>query len=161
MSMRRLGLLLLLSLLAIALPTRGAAQTQQWSAVQQEVWRAVDGMCSGVYRGDVAALYQHVHPDLVWWNTMNDLPGDYATAKALDTAELMHGPKWLAGMCSPVTIQVFDTFAVVNAYARGLREGAAGQAPVVQNARLHFVMKKEGNQWLQVANYLDFNPRGM
>lgn len=56
--------------------------------------------------------------------------------------------------------QVFDTFAVVNAYGRGLLEPVASrQGPEWQTLRLHMTWRRDGNGWLQVANYLDLTQR--
>jgi hypothetical protein len=116
-------------------------------------------MCQSFYKGDVAGLYEYIHPEEIWWNTGSDVPGDYQAAKSFDTALMGQGRKWLTGTCTPLTIQVFETFAVVNAYSRGYRQPLPGQDPQWETGRLHFVMKKEGAKWLQVANYLDFTQR--
>lgn len=158
--MRKLFLILTLVLL-FSFGVSLNARAQQWTAAQNEVWSAVSGMCDSYYRGDVEGLYKFVHRDLVWWNTSNDVPGNYAAAKAQDTAAIGASRKWLTGSCTPITIQVFDNFAVVNAYGRGYRDAGPGQDSKWETTRLHFVMKKEGKNWLQVANYLDSTQRSV
>jgi len=137
-----------------------AAEAQQWSSAQQEVWKAVSEMVGHFYNNEIAEGYEYVHPEFVWWNNGNDVPGsDYELSKNEDTIFAAHARKWLSGSCTPLTIQAFDTFAVVNCYCRGYREAAAGQDPQWRTMRALLVMKKEGGKWLQVSNYIDFTQR--
>ena len=143
----------IVTLVVLAMPLNVIAQA--WSPEQQEVWEVVEEMNQRFTSGDITGGYEFIHPDVVWWNTTNDVPGDYETAKKLDTVFGEHARKWLVNICTPLTIQVFDTFAVVNTYCRGFRETEAGQDPEWQTRRRHFVMKKEGTKWLLVANFFD------
>ena len=62
---------------------------------------------------------------------------------------------WLVAVCTPLTIQAFETFAVVNTYCRGLRRDSATGSLEFVTKRWHFVMKKEGDRWMLVSNYGD------
>jgi len=145
----------LLLFASIILFTSVEATAQQWSPEQQEVWQAVNEMSNFFSSGDIEAAYEFIHPELIWWNTNEDVPGDYETAKKLDTAFAENGRKWLTRSCTPLTIQVFEGFAVVNGYCRGFRETEEGKDPEYKTLRLLNVMKKEGAKWLQVANFID------
>ena len=52
----------------------------------------------------------------------------------------------------PLTIQVFDDLAVVNAYLRGFQTQPGG-SPTFVTRRWHSVWKNEGGRWLQVSNF--------
>ena len=150
----------LVTMAALALSSPLTSEAQEWSADQLEVWAVVSQLCEAFYENDVEGVYELTSPEFVIWNTGNDVPGDYETAFALDSVEWPQGRQWLTGNCSPLTIQVFDTFAVVNAYGRALLEPiASGQGPEWQTMRLHMTWRRDGNGWLQVANYLDFTQR--
>lgn len=136
-----------------------AAEAQEWSPAQKEVWKAVSEMNARFYGGDMAGLYEFIDRDFVWWNTANDVPGDFESARKGDGAYWSHARKWLHGSCVPLTIQAYDTFAVVNTYCRGHREAAPGQDPQWEAVRILYVMRKKDGRWLQTANYIDFKQR--
>jgi len=134
-------------------------EAQQWSPAQEEVWKVVSEMNDRFYSGDIDGLYEFIDPNVVWWNTGSDVPGDYQGAKKLDTLIASHGRKWLYGTCTPQTIQAFDLFAVVNMFCRGLLEAEAGQDPESRTMRGHLVMKREGSSWMLVSNFFDLTQR--
>jgi ketosteroid isomerase-like protein len=135
------------------------AEAQEWSPAQKEVWKTVVEMNARFYSGDMAGLYEFIDRDFVWWNTANDVPGDYESAKKLDTAYWANARKWLDASCVPLTIQAHETFAVVNTYCRGHRAASPGQDPQWEAVRILYVMKKKDGRWLQTANFIDFKQR--
>ena len=59
---------------------------------------------------------------------------------------------------TPLTIQVFGDFAVVNAYVRGFMSEFGGE-PAWFTLRWHSGWAKEGENWLCVSNFLYFEPQ--
>ncbi len=143
----------------VVLALSSTASAQTWSSEQQEVWKAVDEMILRFASGDVERAFEFVHPDIVWWNSANDVPGGYDAGKRHDTMFWQNARRRISHDCVPLTIQVYDTFAVVNAFCRDNLEPRAGEDPEWSTLRLHLVMKKEGSRWLQIANYLDLTRR--
>lgn len=142
--------------LSVLLPLTAAAQTRTWTSEQQEVWQAVERLALAFNRGDMKTVYEGVHPDFVFWNSDNAVPGDRDTAQTLDTAfwgvvdARMHGTT-----VTPVTITVIGDVAAVHAYVRGYRAIGEGE-PQFSAVRWTSVWKKEDDgRWLQILNYAD------
>lgn len=145
----------------LLLATPGPGLAQELTAEQEEVWSAFSQEIAHYVAGEIEASYQHVHPDFVWWNNGNSVPGDYGAAQTLDTASAEYGGKWLSYDLTPLTIQVHGDYAVLNAYMRGFREDGRGGTPTWTTMRFHNDWLKEDGRWLLIANYLHFEgPRG-
>jgi len=56
---------------------------------------------------------------------------------------------------TPLTIVVYDDFAVINMYVRGFFQ-VPGSDPTFTTQRLLSVWKKEDGKWMMVANYGEF-----
>lgn len=144
--MRSLSVVSLLLLL-----TASTAAAQRWTPEQEEVWKAVEAAAMAYTSGDVS--YETVHPDFVFWNAGNSVPGDREAARALDTAfwgavgARMHGRS-----ITPLTILVFDDVAAVHAYIRGY-QAFGEETPKFAGIRWTSVWKKEDGKWLQALNY--------
>ena len=150
--MRRFTLAALGLLLAFA----SVAPAQELTAEQQEVWTAFEQEVALWVSGDMEANYEFVHPDFVWWNSGNSVPGDYDAAWILDNGSADYAGKWVAYDLTPLTILVYDDFAVLNAYMRGFREDRPGGDAKWTTLRLHNDWKKDDGRWRLVANYIDF-----
>jgi ketosteroid isomerase-like protein len=129
---------------------------QELTPEQQEVWTAVEALVDHFTSGELEAAYEYLHPELVWWNTGNSVPGSRDEAWELDNAFAMYAGKWLAHTLTPLAVVVSGDAAAVYAYQRGFREDTPGGNASWATMRLVFVMKKEDGRWLQLANYLHF-----
>lgn len=129
---------------------------QQWSAEQKEVWKALEEQSAAWTSGDMDAAEKFLHPDFVFWNNRNAIPGDRATAMALDRAWFGSGARFEVSVHTPLTILVYDDIAVLNFYARGYL-AQPGEQPRWSTAQLSNVWKKENGRWLllSVHGYLE------
>jgi ketosteroid isomerase-like protein len=140
--------------LAVLLPL--TLQAQEWSAEQQEVWTQVERHLVAFHAGDMETAYESVHPDFVFWNSNNSVPGDRSSAWELDRIFFRElGGIWHTALFTPLTILVYDDFAVINFYVRGLLQEPGG-VPSFTTIRWLNVWKKETGGWMLVANYGDF-----
>lgn len=147
-------LIAFLAVLLLATPRPGVAQ--ELTAEQEEVWSTFSQGIAHWVAEDIEALYEHVHPDFVWWNNGNSVPGDYDAAWTLDTASAELEGKWLSYDLTPLTIQIHGDHAVINAYMRGFREDGRGGTPTWTTMRFHENWMKEDGRWRLIANYLHF-----
>lgn len=138
---------------AVSLALSGPVAAEELSAAQQDVWETVSVSHELFLQGKIDESFKYIHKDVVWWNKVTPVPGDYDSAYLLDQAFDTHTGKWLAYDIVPLTVLVFDTFAVVNFYVRGLREETPGGNAILVHQRYHNTWKKEGGRWLLVANY--------
>lgn len=140
----------------LLLCSSSTALSQEWSAEQKEVFTAVQKLADYFFDGDIDSLSREsTHPDMIVWNPGLSVPGDKATADKLDKAWFGLGGEFHAVTVVPLTIQVYDDFAIVNASVRGIRKQPGGN-PAMFDDRWHSVWKKEDGKWLQIANYVDF-----
>jgi len=128
---------------------------QEWSDEQIEVWNVVEKLVNHFWDGDIDAVSEMVHPDFIFWGSPNPVPGNKDMAVKWDKVMAERGGQYIAMRATPLTIQVFDGFAVVNFYVRGYQEANPGGAPAWATRRILMVLKQEGDTWLQVANYVD------
>ena len=145
--------IILSAVLVMAAPLTAAAQ--QWTPEQLEVWEAVEWTAVAFNQGDMSVSYEAVHPDFVFWNSDNSVPGDREAAFALDTA--LWGPvgsRMYGTTASPLTILVYGDFAAVHAYVRGYRS-VGSRDPEFSAIRWTSAWKKEDGKWLQILNYID------
>lgn len=146
----------LLAILLVMIPSTATAQ--KWTPEQEEVKAAVEATVRLFNEGDMNKSYELVHPDFVFWNGENAVPGDRETAFTLDSA--VWGPvgtRSYGATVTPLTIKVFDDVAAVHAYIRGYRSVGDGE-PEFSAVRWTTVWKKEDGKWLQILNYIQSDP---
>jgi ketosteroid isomerase-like protein len=144
-----------IAVLALAVLFPLTSQAQAWSVEQKQVWAEAERISAAFCAGDMETYYEFVHPDFVFWNNSNSVPGDRKAALELDThffGEL--GGRWHTATFTPLTILVYDDFAVINMYARGFLQ-VPGGVPAHNTLRMLGVYKKENGRWMLIANYLD------
>jgi ketosteroid isomerase-like protein len=124
---------------------------QDWSAEQKAVWQVIEDSNAAWAAGDLEGVYENTHADFTWWTYVTAAPGNRAAAMSYDGANIGRN-KVVATDVQPLTVQVYDTFAVVHYYARSLSENADGERNF-QEARVTDVFKKENGRWMLVANH--------
>jgi hypothetical protein len=150
--MKRTALFLVLVFTLITIPP---AFAQEWTAEQKEVWNAAEKLAEYFFDGDIESLSRdYVHKDFIFWNSSVSVPGDKETADKLDKTWVRLGGEFDAVNVVPLTIQVYENFAIVNAYSRGYVKDP-GKDPVMMTTRWHSTWKKEEGKWLQIANYAE------
>jgi ketosteroid isomerase-like protein len=130
---------------------------QQWSAQQSEVWEAVQRLWDDYSSERLEDAFRAHHPQFVFWNSANSVPGTKEMADNLDTF-WFKSSDFHETHATPLTIQVFDDFAIVNAYVRGFISEFGG-APKWATWRWHSGWKKEEGEWLCVSNFIYFEPQ--
>jgi len=148
--MKKATIFAILMFLLFSIP----AIAQQWTTQQKEVWKTLEDQIKAFASGDMEANYKFIHPDFVFWNDWNSVPGDYETAKKLDSAWFKLGAKTYAFTLTPLTILINGDFAVLNFYLRGFRQEPGATEVKFVGLRLHNLWKKEGGKWLLLANFI-------
>ena len=148
----------LLIAVVVAAVAASPMQAPQWSAEQSEVWAAVEAMWNDYSSENLEAAFAAHHPDFIFWNNTNSVPGTKEMADELDTFWFESGAM-LRTSVTPLTIQVFDDFAIVNAYVRGFAQEFGG-APQWMTWRWHSGWAKEGDEWLCVSNFIYWEQGG-
>jgi len=143
-----------LFLIAAASLAATPASGQQWTAEQTEVWTAVQSMWADYSSERLDAAFDAHHPDFVFWNDGNSVPGTKEMADNLDTF-WFGSSDFHETSATPLTIQVFDDFAIVNAYVRGFQSKFGGE-PTWFTMRWHSGWTYEGGRWLCASNFLYF-----
>ncbi len=134
-----------------------SVSAQEWNAEQSEVWESVERMWDDYSSERLDAAFDAHHPEFVFWNSGNSVPGTKAMADGLDTFWFVSSD-YHETSATPLTIQVFDDFAIVNAYVRGFMS-EFGADPEWFTMRWHSGWTKEGDTWLCVSNFLYFEPQ--
>ena len=130
------------------------AIAQNWTAEQKEVWKALDDQISTGVKGDLETMWdEYIHPDCSLWWTAVTVPVDRETAKKLDTAWFQLGGKYHAFTLTPLTIKVYDDFAILNFYVFGYHSEPGSDEIKQHSVRLHNTWKKENGRWLLLATH--------
>lgn len=124
---------------------------QEWSPAQKEVWKVVEEIALLWSKGDIEGLYKHNHPDNSFWSYSNPVPISFESSKKFDALGAKQF-KVQAYSQTPLTILVYDSFAVVNHILLAYLMGEDGKQSKM-NWRATWVFKKEGTKWLLVANH--------
>ena len=127
-----------------------AALAQEWSAEQQEVWKANENWWELYKNNDAEGIKALIHKDYVGWSW-----GDYATegqAEAQKWADHMipKGTKIIYHNLRPLDILVIGDVAVLH-YYYSTRKTVDGKDTTKQG-RWTDVWKKEGGKWLLIAD---------
>lgn len=124
---------------------------QEWSPAQKEVWKVLEEGTLMWNKGNLDEVYKYVHRDFVWWNYGTPVPMSFESAKRFDALWLKHN-KVLEYELKPLTILVYDTFAVVNYVWAGFisEDGGSSKYSTSRNTKVY---KKEGARWFLVANH--------
>jgi len=73
-----------IAVLALAVLSPLTLYAQEWSSAQKAVWAETQRQHVAFYAGDMETNYEFMHPDFVFWNSHNSVPGDLSSARELD-----------------------------------------------------------------------------
>lgn len=131
---------------------------QNWSAEEKEVWQVLEDQISTGVKGDLETMWEkYIHPDCSLWSSEIAVPIDLQSAKKLDTARFQLGMKYHAFTLTPLTIKVYDDFAILNFYVFGYHSEPGSDEIKRHSVRLHNTWKKENGRWLLLATHNFFD----
>ena len=126
-----------------------ALLAQEWNAKQKEIWKVVETYNDAWKNGDVAGFMAYFHPNYKGWNIESPVPYDKTTVqKYIDLNSKVRKVEFVN--LTPLSIQVFDNFAVVHylyhdiTTTDGKKESSSG--------RWTDILIKQDGKWMLIAD---------
>lgn len=139
-----------LSLMLVFLFGMQSIHAQMWSDSQKEVWKAVTTYNDSWKSGDSDAFMSNFHKDYKGWHYSSPIPIDKSsTGKYVKFG--MENREVIFSHIEPVSIQVFDDFAIVNYLFHNISK--RGDKTNSYEGRWTDVLKKESGKWMLVADH--------
>jgi hypothetical protein len=151
--MRRVAMLVLL--IALGLPA--AANAQDWSPEQTEVWDTVVAQWAATRAKDHTWPERTLHPSFLGWTDTYPMPRDKEGVKAWERYD-SEGSQVHAQELNPVGIVVEGSTAVVHYYYSTAAEDRDGKHKTTHGRYTDVLVKHEG-KWLFIAWHGGDDPR--
>jgi ketosteroid isomerase-like protein len=136
--------------LAVFLPL--AAQAQQWTAAQQEVWEFEEACTANWATQDLEAMMACFHDDYLGWGRGYPVPWSKADRRAF-------GARWFETEevvflhLKPLAIRVHGNVAIVHYLVTYTRKNKATGEETTATARWTDICLKEGDRWTWIADH--------
>jgi ketosteroid isomerase-like protein len=136
--------------LAVFLPL--AAQAQQWTAAQQEVWEFEEACWATWATQDLEAVMACFHDDFLGWGIGNPVPASKAdkrpfVARSFETEEIVFL------FLKPLAINVHGNVAVVLFLATYTTKNKATGEETTVTQRWTDICLKDGDEWTWIADH--------
>jgi ketosteroid isomerase-like protein len=125
--------------------------SQEWSAVQKEVWKNVEAYNALADAGNVEGFMAYVHNDYLGWNYQSALPNDKATVRKFVEYGFKNSKTILTNI-KPVAIGVFGNFAYVHYYYAVIYKDAEGKEKS-ESGRWTDILMKQGDKWVMIGDH--------
>ena len=125
--------------------------SQEWSAVQMEVWKNVQAYNALADAGNVEGFMAYVHNDYLGWNNQSALPNDKAAVRKFVEYEFKTS-KTLVSNIKPVGIGVFGNVAYVHYYYSAIYKDAEGKEKS-ESGRWTDILLKQGTKWVLIGDH--------
>jgi len=124
--------------------------SQEWSAVQKEIWKVEEETVSAFEKGDVERLMSYVHPDYRGSGHGSPVPIDKSILRK-QVEQMTKIYKVEQMFMQPTAIQVFGNTAIVHYIVTITTKPLEGKEAASQTAYTD-VFVKQGDKWLLVAD---------
>ena len=148
MKIQQLFRILFVLFIALVVCTNTAV-AQEWSAEQQEVWKANENWWDLTKNNDSEGIKALIHKDYVGWSWGDYAPEGYAEALRWADHMVPKG-KIVYINLRPLNILVIGDVAVLHYYY--LRRKTIDGKETVEQGRWTDIWKKEGGKWLLIAD---------
>jgi ketosteroid isomerase-like protein len=132
--------------LAVFLPL--AAQAQQWTAAQQEVWEFEEACWAAQ---DVEALMACFHDDFVGWGIGYPVPSSKADRRPVFARDFETQERVFLNL-KPLDVRVLDNVAIVLYLATYTQRNKATGEETTVTQRWTDICVKEDNRWMWIAD---------
>lgn len=141
----------LFSFVFLLLIFSNAANAQQWTDEQKDVWKGVDAYWAASVSDNPLDFLNYFEDSYCGWSYDNEAPGTKADVKKTLTYWINKG-KTAYYIIKPAKIWVNGNFAYVHYYYTQVNEDKDGK-PITEKGRwTDILMKKEG-KWLLVGDH--------
>ena len=127
-----------------------SASAQTWNKDQLAVWKFVEEYNDVYTQGDVNAYMAYFHDDYKGWYNMAHVPNDKQTTMKYVGLGMKSG-KVKFNHLTPLSIQVFDDFAVVHYLFHTI--GSRGEESMEHEGRWTDILIKDGSSWKLIADH--------
>jgi len=129
-----------------------AVLSQEWSDEQKEVWSFVESYSKAYEDGNYEKFMSVFHEDYKGWSYQAVVPmSKEAVGKYVEMG--MKGYDHMLSNRTPVSIQVYDDFAVVNYLFHGMSKNKSSGEVKESAGRWTDILMKDGNQWYLIADH--------
>jgi ketosteroid isomerase-like protein len=142
--------LALLGLIGLACSTTLFAQ--EWNDEQKEIWAFVENYSQAAEAGNYEAFMNVFHEDYKGWSYEAPVPMDKKTVGKYVKME-MENYETVFGNRTPLSIQVFDDFAVVDYIFHGMAKNKNSGETQEFAGRWTDILMKDGKNWYLVADH--------
>jgi ketosteroid isomerase-like protein len=148
MKMQKIFKIMLVLFIGIAVLSN-TALAQEWSAEQQEVWKAVENWWELEKNNDVEGIKALFHKDYIGWFWEDSAPVGHADVLKWADHMIPKG-KIVYTNLKPLDILVIGDVAVIHYYYSNFQ--TVDGKETVERGRWTEVRKKEGDKWLLIAD---------
>ena len=148
--MKNIALRMLTTLVLVTLLGSLSLKAQEWTPIQQEVWKNINNYWALISKGDIDGYQEYVHKDYIGWDYGSPLPETKEEAIKWLQFEAPFN-KTLIYEIKPVTIKVYGEFAIVNYYYSYMNEWDGEKN--WEQGRWTDIMLKQGNKWVLIADH--------
>lgn len=128
------------------------AEAQNWSDEQKEVWAFVEEYSKAQESGDYEKFMEALHTDYRGWSYESVVPVDRETVgKYVQMG--MERYIYLFSNRIPLSIQVFDDYAVVHYMFHSITQDKKSAEKMEIEGRWTDILIKEGKNWYLVADH--------